>query len=284
MNEIERRDRKLFTRELVSPRRLALLTAALALAFWIPWPIYMEFGVLTASLLIWGASSFAAAKRKRFCALRYKILWDSCKDRFRRFEAAVASLRRDQIADLQDLPTTVHSVSESLYLALRRADLVMDELARSEGWLAGSRHSPTATSSDPQSQALYQIADKNLAEYRQHYQSLIAGAQRAEAQAAVYTTTLDVLRMKVLGYRLVARETAMDSGEFLAAMTEARMQLSAIDQALEELELTPFPKTIEVLPESQPTASSSAEAAKVDPPPFVEPANPPEERESEEVD
>ena len=47
----------------------------------------------------------------------------------------------------------------------------------------------------------------------------------------------------------MGRETETPTQEFLIALTEARMQLDSIDKALDELELTPFPKTISIIPE-----------------------------------
>jgi hypothetical protein len=69
----------------------------------------------------------------------------------------------------------------------------------------------------------------------------MGGVERTEAQAAVFTTTLDTLRMRMLGHRLAGRSPELAHTEFLQAMTEARMQLDSIDKALDELELTPFP-------------------------------------------
>jgi hypothetical protein len=112
---------------------------------------------------------------------------------------------------------------------------------------------PGIVTHDRQAQELYRIADKNIAEYRQRFQAVMAGVERTEAQAAVMTTTLDTLRIKMLGYRLVGRDPDAPTQEFLAALAEARMQLDSIDTALSELELTPFPKTITVMPERDQT-------------------------------
>jgi hypothetical protein len=103
-------------------------------------------------------------------------------------------------------------------------------------------------SHDPQAKELYRIADKNIAEYRGHLAGVMAGVQRTEAQSAVLMTTVDTLRMKMIGYRLIGRSPELSSREFLEAMQEAKMQLAAIDRALDELELTAFPKTIAVMP------------------------------------
>ena len=110
----------------------------------------------------------------------------------------------------------------------------------------------TASSNDPQSRELYRLADKNIAEYRAQYAGVMAGVQRTEAQSAVFMTTLDTLRMKMIGYRLVGRSPEMASQEFLEALAEARMQLQSIDTALEELDLGHYPKTISVVPPAIP--------------------------------
>lgn len=80
----------------------------------------------------------------------------------------------------------------------------------------------------------------------------MAGVQRAEAQCAVFMTTLDTLRMQLIGHRLAARTPEMSSREFLEAMGEAKLQLQAIDQALEELDFRQFPTTITVMPPPMP--------------------------------
>ena len=61
-------------------------------------------------------------------------------------------------------------------------------------------------------------------------------------------TTLDTLRMKMLGYRLVGRSPEVPSHDFLEALAEARAQLQSIDTALEELDLGHYPKTIAAIP------------------------------------
>ncbi len=96
------------------------------------------------------------------------------------------------------------------------------------------------------------MADKNIAEYRQQFAGVMAGVHRTEAQSAVYMTTLDTLRMKMLGYRLVGKSPEMSSHDFLEALAEARAQLQSIDTALEELDLGHYPKTIAVVPPPMP--------------------------------
>jgi hypothetical protein len=64
--------------------------------------------------------------------------------------------------------------------------------------------------------------------------------ERTEAQAAVFVTTLDTLRMKMLGHRVSGSANGLSNNEFLSALGEAKLQLEAIDKALDELEINPF--------------------------------------------
>ena len=91
-----------------------------------------------------------------------------------------------------------------------------------------------------------------------------------EAQVAVFTTTLDTLRMKMLGYRLVGKDTESPTQDFLAAITEARMQLESIDKALEELDLTAFPKTISIMPDETNSPGLRENLLHSGPPPMPE--------------
>lgn len=251
MDEIRRRDRNVFLQEFLKPGRsfgnLALLTLA-----YIGWKeelfIFIPFAAVY--IAFWAWRSYNASIPKRFRNQRFLLLWSACKDRKKRFDEALEGLRKKQIADMQDLPVTISSVSKSLYEALRRADNVAHEVYSSEGWLAMIPQSSAPASADRQAQELYRIADKNIAEYRQRLDQIMAAVQRTEAQAAVFTTTLDSLRIRTLAQKLGTEGESLPSGEFLAAMTEARMQLDAIDKALDELELTPFPVTVALMPDS----------------------------------
>ena len=77
----------------------------------------------------------------------------------------------------------------------------------------------------------------------------MAGVHRAEAQSAVFMTTLDTLRMKMIGHRLVGKNPEMSTMEFLEALGEAKLQLKAIDQALEDLDFSQMPKMIAAVPD-----------------------------------
>jgi hypothetical protein len=174
------------------------------------------------------------------------------EDRLVRFEDVLKRLRKDQIADLREMPHTIRDVAQNIYRALRRADLIAQEVQQSEKNLYAQPPVWTAAAHDPQSRELYRLADKNIAEYKSQFAGLMAGVQRTEAQSAVFMTTLDSLRMKMLGYRLVGRNPELSSQDFLEALAEARAQLQSIDTALEELDLGHYPKTISVVPPPPP--------------------------------
>ena len=250
MDDIRRHDQKLFTQELLKPGRCIVSLGLFAFGSWMLWQVNPVVGFLILAFAggahVYNSNRDAIAKR--WLHQRFKALWASCQDRLDRFNDVLEKMRKDQVADLQEMPKTINGVGDSLYLALRRADLICHDVLQTE---KGILHAPPAwqsLSEDAQARELYRIADKNIAEYRQFYGGVMAGVQRAEAQAAVFMTTLDSLRMKMIGYRLVGKQPEMSSQEFLTALTEARLQLEAIDQALDELDFSQMPKMIAAIP------------------------------------
>jgi hypothetical protein len=244
MYDIRLRDRQVFVRELLRPGPVFLLLLALVFnsVFFFTPPLF----VVSSGVLAWAVvAAYNRSIPKRFYSNKFLMLWTACQDRLKRFNSALAEAKKQGVAELHDLPVTVQAVGSTLYFALRRADIVVREVTTSEGWLMAVQHHTGPISPDQKAQELYRLADKNIAEYRQHYQTVMSGVERTEAQAAVFTTTLDTLRMRMLGHRLAGRSPELAHTEFLQAMTEARMQLDAIDKALDELELTPFPGTDE---------------------------------------
>jgi hypothetical protein len=255
MDEIRQVDRRLLWKALLKPDRL-FLTVVLQIALLYATYRYGGFDrwTLVGSMAILGSYGFAAwseGVRKRWNHPRFRSLWNGCQDRLKRMDEALGKLRRDQIADLSEMPRTMRQVSQSLYLALRRADIIAHEVATTEGEFHAAPPSWHASPHDPQSKELYRIADKNIAEYRQQYATVLAGVQRTEAQSAVYMTTLDSLRMKILGYRLVGKSPEISNQDFLEALAEARAQLQSIDKALEELDLSHYPQQISAMPPSR---------------------------------
>ena len=255
MDDLRRHDAQRLVRELVSPGRL-LLSLGVALAIFNVFSKTGDgMGKMLAGLffviLAHLGSSMQAAEKKKWSNPRMGALWAGCQDRMMRFEDVIKRMRKDQVGELSEMPKTIRGVSQSLYAALRRADIVAVEVHATERNLGGPPAWEHATR-DAQSRELYQIADRNIAEYRGHFAAVMAGVQRTEAQSAVFMTTLDSLRMKLIGYRLVGRSPEMATHDFLEALAEARTQLQAIDTALEELDLGHYPKTISVVPTGPP--------------------------------
>ena len=253
MEEIRRLDRQIFVRELLRTTRVFfMLLAGLVLALGAANGIPVLALVALVSILMCVGSAWTDSKANRFHSKNFALRWAACEERMEMFEMVLKKLRKQQIADLREMPTTIRSVSESIYIALRKADVIAHEISQTE--LAGntSAHAWTPGTSDPQSQALYRLADRNIAEYRAELAAVMSGVHRAEAQAAVFITTLDSLRVKMLGYRLVGRRPELPSQGFLEALAEARMQLQSIDTALDELDLGHYPRQISVVPPPMP--------------------------------
>jgi hypothetical protein len=256
MDDIRRQDLHLFLKELLAPGRVIVSVIA-GLFFYMFWKTTSGFesGIPTRAWITWfailiahGSLAWSASVKRRFLNKRFEALWNGCLDRLTRFEEVLKKLRKEQVADLHEMPKTVRNVAGSLYGALRRSDMIAHEVHSSEQGLYGGPPVWHAPSHDAQSKELYRIADKNIAEYKQRFEAVMAGVQRTEAQSAVYMTTLDTLRMKMLGYRLVGRSPELSSQDFLEALSEAKLQLAAIDSALEELELGPYPVMIAAMP------------------------------------
>jgi len=255
MDDVSRQDVRLFIKELLSPVRLILLGLGLAFVWTIPlFPgaIAQKAFVTSVLSIFWISASYTASVGKRFRSKRHAAMWNGSHDRLCRFEEVLKKLRKEQIASLNEMPATIRRVGRALYRALRRADMIAHEVEQTEKDLYSAPPIWSSPSQDAQSKELYRLADKNIAEYRQQFAGVMAGVHRTEAQSAVYMTTLDTLRMKMLGYRLVGKSPEMSSQDFLEALAEARAQLQSIDTALEELDLGHYPKTIAVVPPPMP--------------------------------
>jgi hypothetical protein len=264
MDDIHRRDRQVFLRELARFVPMAVCLAYLIGIAIEPNPAWIVLGGLVVAWTV--VAAHRRSVRKRFYNNKFLLLWDACTDRLKRFHEAMAEAKKRGVPELQDLPRSVDSVAGTLYTALRRADIVQREVLTSEGWLIAAQRNSGPISPDQKAQELYRLADKNIAEYRHHYKLVMSGVERTEAQAAVFTTTLDTMRLRMLGHRLVGKSPELAHTEFLQAMTEARMQLDSIDKALDELELTPFPGTDEDWLESLRSLEGASGGAHVPPP------------------
>ena len=252
MDDLRRHDRERLVREALAPG-LIVMNLGIALAIWTVFaqaqgrPAYALAAWVFLLIGHYGVA-MQAAERKKWSHPRMASLWAGCEDRMARFEEVLRRMRKDQLADLSEMPATIRRVSASIYAALRRADIVATEVEATEKGLAGRPPVWDAATHDPQSRELYGLADRNIAEYRGHFAAVMAGVQRAEAQSAVFMTTLDSLRMRLIGYRLVGRSPEVGTHDFLEALAEARTQLQAIDTALDELDLGHYPKTISTVP------------------------------------
>ena len=117
---------------------------------------------ISAVVLIVGGA-YQASIPKRFKNARFRELWEGCRDRENRFREVLSKMRKDKVADLTDLPKNVTQVKESLYVALRRADLITSEVEATEREMVGKPPVWQASTQDAQSRELYKIADENIA-------------------------------------------------------------------------------------------------------------------------
>lgn len=250
--EIRRRDLKVFGSRLVKMAPVigaGLLCTGSILAFG-PGTAAWFLGNIGLILTGYGViKAWQGSLLDRFRHRRFKLLWDNAQDRLKRLDVAMASLKKAEVADLQELPKTIEAVANGLYIALRRADAALSEVSQSEGFLLSQRDAPMPAANDPHAAKLWEAAHLTQKEYRRLLAGLLGSVERTEAQAALFTATLDTLRVKTLGYRLVGRPVEAPSVEFLRDLAEARMQLDSIDKALEELEMSPFPNSVEEAPE-----------------------------------
>lgn len=250
MKEIRRIDNKIWLRECLSPARcfaslLFLVVFGAIFNFSYSWvPLVAMASVVFLHL----KKSYDEAKRKRFRNKRFESLWEGCKDRYARFCEVLNKLRKEDVANFQEMPNTIRRVSENLYVALRKADIISHEVMETERGIYSRNTNFTVPSFDEQAKMLYQLADKNIAEYRQNFAGVMAGVHRTEAQAAVFMTTLDSLRMKMIGYRLAGKTPELSTDEFIFTLHETKLQLMAIDQALEELDFRSVPTEYQTPP------------------------------------
>lgn len=254
MDDIRAWDRKLLVQELLRAKRIVPLFLTWFFVYMLQggilatlgWPWFLAAFVFP--LLVLAFTAYQEAEQKRFRAPRFLAIWNGVKERLRTFDQVIKQLSKEQIFELNEMPKTVRATADTIYCALRRADVITDEVSRTERGLYSNPDTNRSLPNDEQVKELYRIADKNIAEYRSHFAGVMAGVHRAEAQAAVYVTTVDAIRMKLIGHRLAGRRPELSTQEFLESMAEAKLQLQAIDQALEELDFSQWPKTVVVMP------------------------------------
>ncbi|MES1227537.1 MAG: hypothetical protein ABUL72_02640, partial [Armatimonadota bacterium] len=240
MEEIRRRDTQVYVRRVFRGSLFVLALAwavAIALnlgAHVLPFPITAVFVVVSAAWCF--VHAYNRSIDNRFHDRRLLDQWKHCEDRVTRLNASLKEMRKANIADLTELPKNVDKICSDIYLALRRADLVMFDAAKSEGRLSKPQTVSLPATPDRQAQDLLRQADRNIAEYNSHMQKLLGTVQRTEAQVMVFITTLDSLRARMLNYKASPRTPDVDNQEFMTAIREAQMQFDAIDKALDELD------------------------------------------------
>lgn len=241
MNEIKRADRNIILGAVFNPMRLLGLAICGYVSYLLAdlGGVAFAFGVLILGV---GLGMYGVAIRndflnKRFKNQEHKHLWDMVEDRLSRLRGAL-KLAPDHVkASINDLPDRVERTARQLYQSLRRADIVRCEILRSEGNVSTASFPFHVTSPDTETTELYLLADKNVAEYKRHYQGIQARVTRTEGQCAVFISALDSMRVQILGHRLVGDSVPSEKQEFLQAMSEISAQLNSINIALTELDL-----------------------------------------------
>lgn len=241
MNDIQRMDQALLRKAFLRPARLFNVLLGLA-AVWAVWSMSssLPFAVFTASAFgfFFMHKVFQDYERSKFRYPRFALMWDVVQDRRRRLTKALRMMKKDGHVELEILPKTINEVADTVYAALRRADAIQQEFDNSESRAGVPVHrgfnAPEVV--DEHAKELYRLADKNIAEYMRRRNGVLATIQRCEAQSAVFTTTLDSLRMHVLGIRLTDRNPNVSHQEFVDALQLAKEQLAAVDLALTEMD------------------------------------------------
>jgi len=213
----------------------------------------------------------------------YIALWKTVVDRLERFEKAYAGVQSTFDEELPVLKKKVMDTADTVFGALLRADVMRAELVKSEGPIPGTvmpAPDMSRPANDAKVQELYQLADRNMAEYRQRLGAITSGIHRCEAQTAVFITTLDNLRMRLLGYRLIGKSPEIEHQQFLESIGSAKAELDAVDKALEELSFDRLvaQTELEIAVAPMPTVSLEERLSQVSAPPPLPPDANVEER------
>ncbi len=241
MSEIKRADRKIYAAAIFHPFRLLAMSACVYATYLLAGMGAVAFGFGLAITGV-GLGIYSLAVRndflnRRFKNSEHKHLWSLVEDRLDRLRAALKLAPEHIRRSMNDLPNRIERTANQLYESLRRADIVRGEIMRSEGNLATAAFPFHVQSPDMETNELYVMADKNVAEYRRHFQGITARVTRTEGQCAVFISALDSMRVQILGHRLVGDTVPAEKEVFLEAMSDIRAQLNSINQALEELDL-----------------------------------------------
>lgn len=242
MDEIRRADTKNLILSLLGPWRL--LAFAAPYFMWLtlyeadgPWNIGLIFWLAGAGYYFY--SAIQDFKRRRFINREHGHLWAIIEDRVKRLKSAIRKSPMYIKPGTSEIPKTVERTARHLYGSLRRADIVKNEIIKSEGPHGISTLPFQARIADVETNELYVLADKSVAEYRRHFEHISANVTRTEGQCALFISALDSLRVQLLGYRLSSKEPAVTNSEIIGTVKEVQLQLDAIDKALDELDLQP---------------------------------------------
>lgn len=235
LHEIRSRNLTVFLVRMIKFIWLPILIAVFAPQ---PWGFY----VAGALVVLFTPGRWKKSKRDRFYNSRFYHLWTTCQERDRSLRAALKGLKKSQALEFFELPKTIDSVGDSLYIALRKADIVMHELQKSEGLRMSSGSFSNRTIYDEEAVALYQQAAQRDRDYNTHFSQILGSIEQAEGQAALYISSLDSLRVQVLKHRLGSRlvREGPQAEELKQSLSEAKMMLDSIDKALDELDASPF--------------------------------------------
>jgi len=194
-------------------------------------------------LLYWLGRAYVQTKKNPFESAQILYVWNEAKDRISRLEAAIREQKKVLGVDMSDLLVTVRRVHQSLFNALRNADDLADELTKSERSIGPIANAPPAApiaGSGPETNRLLQIAEKQRAEYLKTHNSLHDSVSRTIAEARVFVTTLDNVRIRLLGYRMINMSDDFGREEFLHSLTEVKTSLDSMDKSLGEINLDPY--------------------------------------------
>jgi hypothetical protein len=248
LTRYQKREVKRFAKNLNDPTSFWLMAGGFAMAWTLSSAsrfvtIYptLFFGLVP--VLYWAGRAYLRTKKFPFESTQILHVWNDAKDRISRLEAAIREQKKVLGVDMSDILTTVRRVHQSLFNALRNADDLADELTKSERSIGPIANAPPAApiaGSGPETNRLLQIAEKQRAEYLKTHNSLHDSVSRTIAEARVFVNTLDNVRIRLLGYRMVNMSDDFGREEFLHSLTEVKTSLDSMDKSLGEINLDPF--------------------------------------------